>query len=491
MDMTNTMKAWLITNGACNSFAARVGLYRAKYAVTTPLIGISNISAWHMKEQQLREDGAAAPAGGDAHGESGRSLTGHFGQRGWMRFVGSCLDPHHSHFLLAANADRQGRQQTKLRSDFEACVRRGKGWAGLRDYIHRSLREHDLTWTDSGPDLASAAGGIEYSKSDAEGSTAQGAAGSSADAPVVMVCVQGDHAVIRTMLTHTVHEALPVLLVRGTGRATDLVADCVCLKFPHAHSMSFQRVGARQGLLPQQVVLRDYVDAMRSRLQQVFAPSFDRADRSIDRSSMYRSIDRLMCTRALSRSRARARTRTHARAHTHTHTSQALPLLPTYAATDALRGDNQPEIEARRQQYAGIIQLLKHIHVLDEATQAAVERESRAVLVAYQLAVDEGQQAHLEMRHVLTVAKTRFCWVYDVADVAAPVATAPTIASDVHGGGAARLATAIAEGRERATDFHGALLHCLVNGLEHAHAMRMPGHSLVCVRADAYIHVVC
>ena len=310
MDMTNTMKAWLITNGACNSFAARVGLYRAKYAVTTPLIGISNISAWHMKEQQLREDGAAAPAGGDAHGESGRSLTGHFGQRGWMRFVGSCLDPHHSHFLLAANADRQGRQQTKLRSDFEACVRRGKGWAGLRDYIHRTLREHDLTWTDSGPDLASAAGGIEYSKSDAEGSTAQGAAGSSADAPVVMVCVQGDHAVIRTMLTHTVHEALPVLLVRGTGRATDLVADCVCLKFPQAHSMSFQRVGARQGLLPQQVVLRDYVDAMRSRLQQVFAPSLDRADRSI-----YRSIDRLMCTRALARSRAHARTRTHPHPH--------------------------------------------------------------------------------------------------------------------------------------------------------------------------------
>ena len=259
-----------------------------------------------MKEQQLREDGAAAPAGGDAHGESGRSLTGHLGQRGWMRFVGSCLDHNHSHFLLAANADRQGRQQTKLRSDFEACVRRGKGWAGLRDYIHRSLREHDLTWTDSGPDLASAAGGIEYSKSDAEGlgfNTAQGAAGSSADAPLVMVCVQGDHAVIRTMLTHTVHEALPVLLVRGTGRATDLVADCVCLKFPQAHSMSFQRVGARQGLLPQQVVLRDYVDAMRSRLQQVFAPSLDRADRSIDRQ-----ID------------VYTRTRTYSRARTHAHT---------------------------------------------------------------------------------------------------------------------------------------------------------------------------
>ncbi|MGB1595494.1 MAG: hypothetical protein ACPIOQ_22215, partial [Promethearchaeia archaeon] len=87
-------------------------------------------------------------------------------------------------------------------------------------------------------------------------------------------------------------------------------------------------------------------------------------------------------------------------------------MLPTYAAVDALHSGNQPEIEARRQQYAGIIQLLKHIHVLDEATQAAVERESRAVLVAYQLAVEEGQEAHLEMRHVLTVAKTRFCWVY-------------------------------------------------------------------------------
>ena len=196
-----------------------------------------------------------------------------------------------------------------------------------------------------------------------------------------------------------------------------------------------------------------------------------------------------MCAHA--RARARTHARTHARVHTHFHTSQVLPLLPTYAASDALHGGNRPEIEERRQEYAGIIQLLKHIHVLDEATQAEVERDSRAVLLAYELAVEEGQEAHLEMRHVLTVAKTRFCWVYDVADVAAPVAAAPTMASDVHGAGAARLGTAIAEGRERATDFHGALLHCLVNGLEHAHAMRMPGHSLVCVRADAYMHAVC
>ena len=122
MEMTNNLNAWLITNGACHGFAKQVGLYRSKYAVTTPLIGIC--TAPH-----LPESAPSAMGGGlisrhslSRNVSSKKSCAGDDLRQEWMEHVDTQLDSNHSHFILATNTRKGDLQHTKLRSDFEACV---------------------------------------------------------------------------------------------------------------------------------------------------------------------------------------------------------------------------------------------------------------------------------------------------------------------------------------------------------------------------------
>ena len=58
------------------------------------------------------------------------------------------------------------------------------------------------------------------------------------------------------------------------------------------------------------------------------------------------------------------------------------------------------------------------------------------------------------MMHVLLTAKTHLCWVYDLE-----LGRSSMTMTDQN---------KVEEGEERASDFHGSLLHCLINGLEHS-----------------------
>ena len=216
MDMTNKFKAWLITNGAPQGFAKRVGHYRNKYAFTTPLIGIACVVKPELS------------------GSTGCLLL----NRPIVDYVDTQLDKNHSHFILATNTSTGGKQHSKLRSDFEACIRQNSSWAEMKEYMDNTLKGADTDWQQEDDEFLSDMQVRAHTRT------------KSSDIPVVNVSVQGGHESIRTIL-NSVNEMLPVLLVRGTGKATDLVADCVCLKFPQGHAKRLERTR----LSPKQKVL--------------------------------------------------------------------------------------------------------------------------------------------------------------------------------------------------------------------------------------------
>jgi hypothetical protein len=259
MDMTNNFKAWLITNGASQGFAKRVGHYRNKYAVTTPLIGIACVDQ-PASSTFARANGKPAPASAS---ESPAGSSSGAWRPSWIDYVDAQLDQNHSHFILATNTSTGGKQHSKLRSDFEACIRQNGLWAEMKKYMDNSLKETDTDWQqeDDGFLNDTQATAHEYTKS--------------SDIPVANVSVQGGHESIRTIL-NSVNEMLPVLLVRGTGKATDLVADCVCLKFPQGHAKRLERTR----LSPKQKVLafsRSLSRSIARALLRSFARSLSRS----------------------------------------------------------------------------------------------------------------------------------------------------------------------------------------------------------------------
>ena len=231
MEMTNTRKTWLLTNGTCKAFAQRVGYYRAKYAVTTPLIGFASTP----KPTQ--------PA----------SLQSYAAE--WTDYVDKSLDQNHSHFILSSNGDEAGMLQTKLRSDLEACIGKNVGWLSMEREIDNMLAELEVGWPEADdPSTARIPAGQR-----------PGIYGTMpCDIPVVKMCVQGGSSSVRTML-NSVNESLPVLLVRGTGKAADLVADAVCLKFPEGHVKHLEK----DLMTFKQKHLFEFLDQMRHQAGQV------------------------------------------------------------------------------------------------------------------------------------------------------------------------------------------------------------------------------
>ena len=154
-----------------------------------------------------------------------------------MQHVDAGLDRNHSHFILAANTTMGEHQYTKLRCEFEACVAQNHCWPQTREYIEGCMHELDLEWPDL--DHQAKEGGEEGERISTQ-----------KEIPVINVSVQGGHESIQTIL-NSVNEQLPVLLVRGTGKATDLVADAVCLKFApgHAKHLNRDRLSHRQKTL--------------------------------------------------------------------------------------------------------------------------------------------------------------------------------------------------------------------------------------------------
>jgi hypothetical protein len=229
-----------------------------------------------------------------------------------------------------------------------------------------------------------------------------------ADTPVVHVCVQGGHESIRTML-NSVNEALPVLLVRGTGKATDLVADCVCFKFPMGHPKHLDR----HHLTHRQKVLFTLLEELRAQAGKLL-PTLD----------FYKNMD-----------------------------FYKMDQLHPWKTKG--RSVNPPIDDPSGQGYSAILQLLKHSVDLPGPAQMEIEQRSQQVLGAYDVPpTPGGEEARKVLIHVILTAKTKFAWVYDLET----------------GRGGAKLVdhNRVEQGLDKATDFTGAVLHCLINGIDQA-----------------------
>ena len=119
------------------------------------------------------------------------------------------LDPNHSHFILVENEEYKvgpsgfGSEQG-VRAAFEKCL-------ADNSYFRRSptAKEHPFSVFKPAPDLL-----------DSEAAD---------DVPLVCVCVQGGPGTVGTVL-NAVMQDIPALLVRGSGKASDLLSDAVLLK---------------------------------------------------------------------------------------------------------------------------------------------------------------------------------------------------------------------------------------------------------------------
>jgi len=334
MEMTNKQKAWLVTNGSRQGFAQRVGTYRSRYAVETPLIGVCA-----TPEQPRRAAGGGAAAhdqpGGDkpsrAHNSSTRSIDSQgqsIARPGWLHHVDDELDPNHSHFILASNVPKGGREQSQLRSAFEACVGQSQTWPEMDEYIRRTMEEQSVGWQQ--------ADGSDASKPETRMLAMLGK--SATDIPVVHVCVQGGREAVSTVL-YTVNESLPVLLVRGTGKAADLIADCVCFKFPRGHAKRLDR----DRLSSRQAVLFDFLEQIRVQAGHVL-PKMD----FFSHLDFYRK-------------------------------DQAHP----WKTKDLVA--NPPLDDPSGGGFLAIVQVLKHVSSFPETTQTEIEWRASQVLLAYEI----------------------------------------------------------------------------------------------------------
>ena len=127
------------------------------------------------------------------------------------------LDPNHSHFILVDDgSENQFGKEIELRAQFEACACLSKGGSEER-FIADVLKNRNLGW-EGGRDGWSAA----Y-KDD----RLPGHGGSNAEENLaICVCFEGGPGTIDTIYAST-RNGTPALLVKGSGRAADLIADCI------------------------------------------------------------------------------------------------------------------------------------------------------------------------------------------------------------------------------------------------------------------------
>jgi len=397
MEMCNHLNAWVITNGSATGFSRRVGAYRAKYAVTTPLIGICSTPESKITDATPRRGNMAFSqrSARSLSSDHSRSNTSIQGGPEWMAHIDESLDSNHSHFILCHNAPMSGRALTKMRTEFEACVGQNSSWPPIKDYVSKTMQQHDIDWPEA-----------EYSH--------EPTLPTPDNIPIVKVCVQGGAGAIRTIL-HAVNDNIPVLLVRGTGKATDIIADCVCLKFPIGHPKHLERTR----LSHRQKILYDCIENLRVL-----------AGKRLPKMDFYSKLDFY-------------------------HKDQAHP----WKNREKEDIKDLPLDDPSGLGYSSVVQLLKHVDLLDAPTQTEIEYRTAKVMSAYDVPVGPNIDNHSGSRilliQVLLAARNKGCWVYDLE---------VNNANFRKGVDEER----VNDGLQRPTDFKGSLLHCLLNGIQNS-----------------------
>ena len=252
MEGTRELSPWFITGGSNVGIMKYVGEARAKYNPSVPLIGIGPLgifkdidelkrlarghgSAMTRKKTLVLKDDQ--PWKLTTEESSGQVMKNTDRQR--QKQPGVELNNNHSHFILVDDGAQAGfGTETKLRANFESCVAANLPPHNIRDetgkvkgairpfqsgcksremetYILETMKKEEISWNRmslKNPGPKTSFGGV----------------------PLVSVCVQGGPGTIQTVADATANFT-PSLLVRGSGKAADLMSDCVLMRFGPQH----------------------------------------------------------------------------------------------------------------------------------------------------------------------------------------------------------------------------------------------------------------
>ena len=240
MEGARDLSPWFITGGTASGIMKYVGEARARYNPSVPLIGIVPLGVFKgchaIKERAAGKEGTPQSYIEMKNLEAAKGIK-----------MPAELDRNHSHFIFTDDGVTQPGpgcfgKETKLRADFEACVganfpphpvKNMRGQEGvirpylsgapsrsMEEYILDVLRHKRIGWDQM------------YMKKPSAKISFRGV-------PVISICVQGGPGSINTVLD-AARNGTPCLVVRGSGKAADLIADCVLMRFSPEHDLGLE-----------------------------------------------------------------------------------------------------------------------------------------------------------------------------------------------------------------------------------------------------------
>ena len=233
MEGTRGLLPWIVTGGTHTGIMKYVGEARARYNPTVPLIGIAPLGilkgARRFRSSETHSQNAELSDTYEKISQDDKSGL-------------ALLDENHSHFILTDDGTEFGEEcfgkETKLRADFESCIaanfpahhmldEEGQLVSTIRPYQSgspsREMEEHimgvlmskEIGWNR-----------MRWEKADAKVNFGS--------VPLVSICVQGGPGTVGTVMEATLN-GTPALVVRGSGKAADLIADCTLMRYAASH----------------------------------------------------------------------------------------------------------------------------------------------------------------------------------------------------------------------------------------------------------------
>ena len=223
---TKTLRAWFVDGGTDAGIMKYMGEARAQYAVNTPLIGIATWGSIRGRQMMVRKEVARRlPSRGYPHHD--RSMVNYVKavrdfNAAHKDAKAAKLDHNHSHFFLADDGTcNVFGKEVVLRTSFEAAIAGGQS---ATKHILRQLENLGLGWQGLNHKAVLRAGRKQAKH-----------------VPAVCVCVQGGPGTIKTV-RNAAGNGTPVLLIRGSGKAADLLAD-VAILVDRRRPLAGQRMG--------------------------------------------------------------------------------------------------------------------------------------------------------------------------------------------------------------------------------------------------------
>lgn len=202
---------WMATGGCSEGIMQFVGLARALMEVPVPLIGFATWGCIRGRGSLVSPPGTVLdePITGGGYKDVVTANEQLYAKANVE------LDENHSHFVLVSDgtADDFGKE-FDVRAQLESVV---AGTESRSDEILAMLKELKMGWKDM---VCQAEEKLKANSNDS--------------IPLVLICVQGGPGTIGTCLA-ACKENVPLLLVKGSGKAADVIADAVLLKFKSGH----------------------------------------------------------------------------------------------------------------------------------------------------------------------------------------------------------------------------------------------------------------